>query len=139
MSFPDDDEPRSQTTKSVFNPLAKFPTPVGDEAFIGLAGEFVNIVGPRVEADPIALLVQFLAAVGCMAGRGLYFEWAAMPYYMNLFALFVGEGGAPGQSCGPAVADIGSNAVSSIQNGGRTAWRRARASSGRYVTPSLNP
>ncbi len=40
-----------------------------DEAFYGIAGQVVQIYDPHTEADPVALLVSFLAEVGAMVGR----------------------------------------------------------------------
>jgi hypothetical protein len=47
-----------------------WPAPMRAEAFYGLAGDFVAMVGPHTEADPHGLLVQFLAAAGNAIGRG---------------------------------------------------------------------
>ena len=38
------------------------------EAFIGLAGEVVDLVGPRTEADPAGLLASFLVGFGAAVG-----------------------------------------------------------------------
>ena len=54
-------------------PRRRWPLPPGDEARIGLAGEFVRLVEPHSEADPAALLVQFLAAFGNVIGRSAGF------------------------------------------------------------------
>lgn len=59
-------------------------------ALHGLAGEFVATVEPHTEADPAALLVQFLVAFGSCAGRGAWFTVEADRHYLNLFALLVG-------------------------------------------------
>jgi hypothetical protein len=52
------------------------PAPPGDpwptldsRASHGLAGEVVRLIEPHTEADSVALLVSFLAEVGCMLGR----------------------------------------------------------------------
>ena len=45
-----------------------WPAPLNDAALHGIAGAFVRTIGPHSEADPVALLVQFLAAFGCMIG-----------------------------------------------------------------------
>ena len=37
-----------------------WPDEPAPEAFGGLAGEFVRIVGPHSEGDPVALLLQFI-------------------------------------------------------------------------------
>lgn len=40
------------------------------DALHGLAGEFVRLVEPHTEADPVALLASFLAEVGTLLNRG---------------------------------------------------------------------
>jgi hypothetical protein len=49
-----------------------WPDPLGEAAFHGLAGDVVRAFAPHTEADPVALLLQFLAAFGNAAGRGSY-------------------------------------------------------------------
>jgi len=66
------------------------PPELGAAALYGLPGEFVDIVGPHTEADPAALLVQFLVAFGSCAGRNTWFPVEADRHYLNLFALLVG-------------------------------------------------
>lgn len=39
------------------------------EALYGLAGDVVRAIGPHTEADPVALLVHFLAEFSCIVGR----------------------------------------------------------------------
>lgn len=70
-----------------------WPAPLGEAAMHGPAGEFVRIVAPHTEADPAALLIQFLAAAGCALGRNCYFEVEADRHYPNLFAVVVGTSG----------------------------------------------
>jgi 5S rRNA maturation endonuclease (ribonuclease M5) len=59
-------------------------------ALSGLPGEFIDVVGPHTEADPAALLVQFLVAFGSCAGRNTWFSVEADRHHLNLFALLVG-------------------------------------------------
>ncbi len=67
-----------------------WPPPLSDEAFHGLAGEIVKAIEPHTEADPAALLIQFLAAFGNVVGRGAYFVAEADKHYPNLFLIIVG-------------------------------------------------
>ena len=62
-----------------------------EDAFHGLAAEFVNTVSPHSEADPVALLAQFLAAFGNLIGRRMYRLAEATPHHLNLFVLLVGD------------------------------------------------
>ncbi len=65
--------------------------PLGEEAFHGLAGEIVRAIEPHSEADPAAILAQFLAAVGNAIGSGPCFRVEADRHACNLFAVIVGE------------------------------------------------
>lgn len=68
-----------------------FPSPPRPEAFYGLAGDIVAAIEPHTEADPVALLTQFLVAFGNAAGRHAYFRVEADRHYPNLFAVLVGD------------------------------------------------
>ena len=46
-----------------------WPEPMQETAFHGLAGEIVREIEPHSEADPAAILAQFLAGVGNAVGR----------------------------------------------------------------------
>jgi hypothetical protein len=67
-----------------------WPDPLAAEAFHGLAGEIVNAIEPHSEADPAALLIQFLVAYGNVVGRAAHFRVEADLHYTNLFAVVVG-------------------------------------------------
>ena len=58
--------------------------------FHGLAGDIVRLIAPHTEADPVALLVQLLAAFGSALGRTAYFTAEADRHYANLFVVLVG-------------------------------------------------
>lgn len=62
-------------------------------ALKGVAGDFVQLVEPHSEADPVALLVQFLIGFGNLVGRGPHFCVEADKHYTNLFAVLVGGTG----------------------------------------------
>ena len=67
-----------------------WPIPPAPAAFYGLAGDFVRIVEPHTEADPVALLTSFLIAFGNIIGRNSYFLAEADRHYTNLFSVIVG-------------------------------------------------
>lgn len=69
----------------------QMPAPLGEAAYCGLAGEFTLLVGPETEADPAALLFQFLAAMGSIIGRGPHYRVGAARHYANLFMVIVGN------------------------------------------------
>lgn len=72
-------------------PPRQMPAPLGEAAYYGLAGEFTRLVGPETEADPAALLFQFLAAMGSIIGRGPHYRVGAARHYANLFMVIVGN------------------------------------------------
>ena len=69
----------------------KWPGPLDEAAYHGLAGEVVKRIEPQTEADPVALLVCFLIAFGNVAGRNAYFVADGVRHYLNLFGVLVGE------------------------------------------------
>jgi len=71
-------------------------------ALYGLAGDFVRMVEPHSEADPVALLIQFLVFYGNVIGRSAYYRVEADRHYMNLYATLVGNtaSGRKGTSLG---------------------------------------
>lgn len=60
-------------------------------AFQGLAGEVVEAIEPHSEADPVALLIQFLTVAGNLMGRTAYWRIEDTPHHANLFEVLVGE------------------------------------------------
>jgi len=64
-----------------------------DEAFYGVAGDLVRLISPETEADPAALLMQFLVYFGVVVGRQPYYLVGATRHYPNLFAILVGATG----------------------------------------------
>ena len=58
-----------KSVKSVISPEA-WPDPPDEPAYSGLAGSFVRLVDAFTEADPVAVLGQFLAAFGWCCGQG---------------------------------------------------------------------
>lgn len=68
-----------------------WPLPLGEQAFQGLAGNFVRIVEPHTESDPAALLMQFLTFFGNAAGRASYFPVEANWHRPNEFLVILGD------------------------------------------------
>ena len=60
-------------------------------ALHGLAGEVVRAIEPHSEADPAAILIQFLVAFGNIIGPNCYCTVEATRHGLNLFAVLVGE------------------------------------------------
>lgn len=72
-------------------PSMAWPEPLDDAAYHGLAGEFVKKIAPNTEADPAALLFQFLVAFGNIVGRNPYFMVEATAHRCNENLLLVGN------------------------------------------------
>jgi hypothetical protein len=64
---------------------------LGAAAYQGIAGELVRLIDPHTEADPAAILAQFLAAVGNACGRGPGFQVEADRHHINLYVVIVGD------------------------------------------------
>lgn len=70
--------------------MSGWPNPITKPAFHGPAGEFVGLVDPHTESDPIALLIQFLVCFGVAAGRHAHLRIEASHHYPNEFCVLVG-------------------------------------------------
>ncbi len=77
--------------KAWIPPANTWPEPLADEAYYGLAGDFVRLIAPQTEADPVAILAQFLTAFGNCIGRSPHFMAEADRHGLNLYAVLVGE------------------------------------------------
>jgi hypothetical protein len=62
-----------------------------EQALHGLAGKVVRTLAPHTEADPAAVLIQFLAAFGNAAGPGPHCLVGPARHRLNLFVVLVGE------------------------------------------------
>ena len=82
---------QTETSPGLTHGQEMWPPSLRPEAFHGLAGEFVNLVLPHTEADPAALLTQFLAVFGNMAGRNIYFQVEGTRHYPRINVCLVGE------------------------------------------------
>ncbi len=69
---------------------SNWPAPLAKAAYHGLAGEVVRAIEPHTEADPVSLLVQFLAAFGNCLGRGPHYLVEADQHHANLYSVLVG-------------------------------------------------
>ncbi len=68
----------------------QWPDALDQAAMHGVAGEFVRMVEPNTEADPAAILLQFLAAFGALVGRGPHYRVEGDEHHANLYVLLVG-------------------------------------------------
>jgi hypothetical protein len=70
--------------------LHAYPT-INRAAFHGLAGDIVEAIEPYSEADPVAILVNTLAAFGNVIGGGPHFLVEKSEHHLNLFVVQVGK------------------------------------------------
>ncbi len=69
----------------------RWPDPLDEAGYYGLAGEFVKLIAPHSEADPVALLDNFLTAFGNVVGNEPNFQIEATKHKLKLFSVQVGE------------------------------------------------
>ncbi len=89
-------------------PPNRWPAPMHEAAFCGLAGDFVRLLAPHTEAGREALLVQFLVAFGSAVGRGPHCMADGAEHHANAFAVVVGptSAGRKGTSAKRALEPI---------------------------------
>jgi len=68
----------------------KWPKDLTDQAFQGLAGEVVHALEPHTEADPAALLLNFMVAFGNLLGDGPHLRIGSDRHPVRLNAVLVG-------------------------------------------------
>src|SRR5262245_26526740 len=71
-------------------PSVAWPT-MDAAAYHGLAGDVVRTIAPHSEADPVALLMQFLTMAGNVIGRLPYYQVESDRHHANLFTVLVGD------------------------------------------------
>ena len=78
-------------TSSVKSVEIEYPPPLDEVALYGLAGEIIKAIEAHSEADPIALLMNFLTVFGNVIGCGSWFMVGAEKHHLKLFCTFAGE------------------------------------------------
>ncbi len=68
-----------------------WPDPPNEAALRGLAGDVVRLIEPHSEADPVAILSQFLVCFGNAIDRTAHFVAEADRHYTNLDICLVGK------------------------------------------------
>ena len=85
----------SQSISSAVAPKSKQDTPQWPEmdkaAYHGLAGKIVDAIKEHTEADPAAILLQFLIFFGNVIGRTAHWTEGFKEHYCNLFGVVVGD------------------------------------------------
>jgi hypothetical protein len=72
-------------------PAPAEPPTLAGPALYGLAGLAVRTLAPHTEADPAAILLQFLAAFGNLVGPAPHCLVGSARHSLNLFVVLVGE------------------------------------------------
>ncbi|MFZ3333965.1 MAG: hypothetical protein WA197_25265 [Candidatus Acidiferrales bacterium] len=72
----------------------EWPQEMASDAFIGLPGDFVRLVAPNTEADPVALLGNFLVGTGVLFGREAYAFADGSKHYPVESLLVTGQTGS---------------------------------------------
>jgi hypothetical protein len=77
----------------VLPPQSSAPPPpaLAGAALHGIAGSLVRTLAPHTEADPAAVLLQFLAAFGNLVGPAPHYRVGTTRHGLNLFVILVGE------------------------------------------------
>jgi hypothetical protein len=70
--------------------MPEWPAPLEQVALYGLAGDVVRALEPHTEADPVAILAQFLVLFGNVIGRRAHFDVEGMQHFGNLYVVLVG-------------------------------------------------
>ncbi len=84
------DDAMAQSDASSAPEAPPWPAAMDSAAMHGIAGEFVRMIEPNTEADPAAILVQFLVAFGALVGRGPHYRVERTEHHANLYAVMVG-------------------------------------------------
>jgi 5S rRNA maturation endonuclease (ribonuclease M5) len=91
LSLVDAAEKTADTQPALTSQAARnWPEQPGADAFHGLAGEFVALTKPHTEADPAALLLQFLVMFGCYVGRGPRRLAGKQEHHLTEYVIIVG-------------------------------------------------
>lgn len=77
------DEPSDSTDPA-------WPPDLAPEAFYGIGGDIAQALAPETEADPVALLLNFLVVFGNVIGRSPHCHILTSRHGTNLFAALVG-------------------------------------------------
>jgi hypothetical protein len=77
-----------------FRPVQKTEIPwptLSEVALHGLAGNIIRAVAPETEADPAAILIQFLVTIGSVVGRNACYRFSRECHFLNESVILVGS------------------------------------------------
>jgi Protein of unknown function (DUF3987) len=81
-----------------------WPAPAEEACLHGVAGEIIRTIEPFTVADPMAILLQFLAAFANMAGRNPCWYHEDTRHALNLFVAVIGPSATGAKGTGKDVA-----------------------------------
>lgn len=84
-------QPAKEATSSPITKPSKTWPKTQEDCFYGLCGDFIRTIEPHSEADPAALLIQFIIAFGNVIGKNPFIRTEADEQHTNLFAVLVGQ------------------------------------------------
>jgi hypothetical protein len=67
---------------------------LADDAYYGIAGEFVKAIMPYTEADPAGILLDLITTISVYISKKAYIQNGAEKIYVNIFNLVTGDTGA---------------------------------------------
>jgi len=85
------DMKESEETIILTDQSDSWPSPPDGMAYQGLAGQIVKTIEPHTESDPVAILIQTLAAFGNVIGPKPHFKVEADYHPMRINAVIVGD------------------------------------------------
>jgi hypothetical protein len=68
-----------------------WPEPLEEAAYQGVVGEWIHRLEPHTESDAAALLTQFLACIGNLFGRSVFYQVEGVKHHTNIFVCIVGK------------------------------------------------
>jgi hypothetical protein len=84
------EQPKAEAKAPPPEPKKRWPE-MDPAAYHGITGRVVETFEPHTEADPNALLIQFLIGVGSLIGRTRFYKVESTRHYPNLFGVVVAD------------------------------------------------
>ncbi|HJU29650.1 MAG TPA: DUF3987 domain-containing protein, partial [Candidatus Binataceae bacterium] len=91
LALVDAAEQKPDAPRASANAESNWPESMNEAALHGAAGEFVRLIEPHTEADPAALLVQFLVGFGNLCGPASFRFAGGVAHHLNEYAVIVGD------------------------------------------------
>lgn len=97
-------KPNGHSDEDFIVNAVKWPEPIAEIGYYGIAGQFVRMVEKHTEADPNAILMAFLVYAGNLLGRNYFIPTGADRHCGNIYVCLVGPtaGGRKGSAVAAA-------------------------------------